>query len=111
MRQRYKVWRSDLKIFLKDDYTPYNWLCNSFGKKDLEFLDYTNVLDKHGNEITEGDFLKIELSEGYEIQLVTWEEGGFCIGSGFWIGNLHSKYYEIIGNKFINPELMEKVTK
>ena len=83
---------------------------------DIEFIEYTGLLDKNGNEIYEGDIL----GDDDVLGIVAYNQtpdcmyaGSYCIvgSDGYatdWDGvepeNWHD--FEVIGNKFENPELL-----
>jgi len=90
----------------KSDSLSY-WL--SFERFDL--MQYTGLTDKNGVEIYEGDIVKTtiiedvlpsgETSEYIETKIVEWdkEQAGFAFAEDS---------YEVIGNIYENPELLEK---
>lgn len=70
---------------------------------------FTNLKDKNGTEIYEGDILIDDIAEPIEYWAVKFSDGGFvgeCTGvaeSLFELTNL-----EVVGNIHENPELLEE---
>lgn len=68
-------------------------------------MQYTGLKDRNGKEIYEGDLVK---NNGY-IWEVTWKDGAVYIenktGKGVWWIGGESKYCEVIGSVYENPEL------
>lgn len=89
---------------------------------------FTGLHDCHGVEIYEGDFLKINLSEGYKIRLVCYNEDvmGFCLAHlEYWnnpfLYNLYQFSFswwerfkndiKVIGNRYDNQAIFEAYAK
>ena len=89
---------------------------------------FTGLHDCHGVEIYEGDFLKINLSEGYKIRLVCYNEDvmGFCLAhledwNDPFLYNLYQFSFswwerfkndiEVIGNRYDNQAIFEAYAK
>ena len=95
--------------FIGDINETFNHNLESHGTK-ITYMQYTGVNDKNGKEIYEGDIIKyrLEIDDHSQYLLVTFnaDKAAFCAGSNSWKDvSLHG---EVIGNKFENPELLEK---
>jgi len=74
-----------------------------------ELMQYTGLKDSRGKEIYEGDILQHESltqKEVVEWKNNMWTEEGFMTGYGEWFGT--ADQYEIIGNIYENPKLLEE---
>lgn len=80
---------------------------NKYGWYVEAFLEYTGLKDKNGKEIYDGDILAYKFNWGNGEQmnkhLIRWNEE-----TGAWIIPYPLRFFEIIGNKYENPELLEE---
>ena len=76
----------------------------------IAVMQYTGLKDKNGKEIYEGDILNLEenLADSWIRNHIVKFEGGcfYPFGTGDWEES--SSSYEIIGNIYETPELLEK---
>ncbi len=122
-----------IKIDFKDEKAPYHvgyfenpyWGTRNPRKERLVIMQYTNLKDKNGVEIYEGDVLKNpEKTNSYQrihkrmsIGVVEWSDKEAMFVLRWWgaegmsctppMANMVGRYNEVIGSIYENPELME----
>ena len=69
----------------------------------IHLMQFTGLLDKKGVEIYEGDI--IEWIDHSGVSEVRWKDDGWVVGTGTSLKSMLD-VFEIIGNKFENPELL-----
>lgn len=79
---------------------------------DIYFMQYTGLVDKTGKEVYEGDIIKL----GDVVCCITWDDGAFQMVTNKQQGKSCAvqdrvKRFEIIGNIYQNPELVEEEQK
>lgn len=98
-------------------------------ENDVEavLMQYIGFEDKNGKEIYEGDIIKEfnGIGKATRISEIVWSNSFFSgfhrkvlkdlltdkkrqVGQKFWIEEREFKYFEVIGNIYENPELLEE---
>ena len=81
------------------------------GYNDINLMQFTGLKDKNGKEIYEGDIVKWEdtIDDGYGCGYLTTIREIVTFGGGAYnpISTMPSKYFEVIGNIYENPELLK----
>lgn len=98
-----------------DVYRSGDKLNTVFKTGSWEFMQFTGLIDKKGNEIYEGDICKQSLGLGFKplVAVMVWNQSraqfgldavvDYDIGSHIELNTLP----EVIGNVFENPELLQ----
>lgn len=125
MEYKFRVWDKDLNMmsYSNDDLLVMflgNDICVAYDNpagdgevKNYELMQYVGIKDINGVEIYEGDILKCKLyNDRYENYKVHWneKEGMFEALNKFntnFIDYTMWNEFEIVGNLYENPELME----
>lgn len=103
-------------ILYVDNYV--RWRCVEIDSKTL--CQFTGLCDKNGKKIWENDILMAHLDESYPedvtYETVEWGVAGWVGHEANSIGRQYldefdTKYYEVVGNTFDNPELLQEEHK
>ena len=128
---KFKIWYPDSKImdgpFDIDLFFIKNSVHPRFDSSDRHYyLQFTDLYDKNGKEIWEGDILKrMPRLSSFDVGIlgiVEYRPGGFFNkylritfdpvegkpDDGIWIVGHNSGDYVVIGNIYQNPELLEE---
>ena len=79
---------------------------------DLIIMQSTGLTDKNGKEIFEGDVVRFHTPQLTTIGVVVFVKNEACFKvrndfGGHWVTVFHTRYFEVIGNIYQNPELLE----
>lgn len=112
----FRKWFDDIGMWEMDCVEGYS--VGHILSNDENISQGTGLKDKNGKEIYEGDILVRTETGKFPTEIkrvVTWnnnlamfELGGFSLGLLLQASGKDKREYEIIGNKFENPELLNK---
>lgn len=110
---KFRAWIDKSKmIFSSDtygDYIDFFDLCRKHhdGFGGCYLMQYTGLKDKNGKEIYEGDILQ-RLNGNLDV--VIFDSGSYCVKhkEGDMDFLAFKNYFEILGNIYENPELLNK---
>jgi len=105
---KFRAWDKLEKEMIEDFGRTNLWeLCGGNETDYFAIMQFTDLLDKNGREIYEGDILT-----GNKVVRFGNIDGGYEgeYGIGFNVNPFHSEEMEIIGNIYENPELLKETT-
>jgi hypothetical protein len=116
---KFRAW--DIRNKVMEYIDDFNWfeergVHDSEGVGNYEkytLMQYTGLKDKNGVEIYEGDILS-ECNDGIENAKVRYDDTDAMFVLEFDniilnFSNENSKWFEVFGNKYENPELVQKL--
>lgn len=80
---------------------------------DCVLMQYTGLKDKNGREIYDGDIVEVANKSYKSRGQIAWSNHtakwlvAFYNGAPFELGTWNTELYEVIGNIYENPELLE----
>jgi len=101
---KFRVWDIRNNEMIYGAHESYHWHGYLGLPEYYELMQYTGLKDKNGKEIYEGDILKNQVSE---LSVVKWQGIGWNPFVDSMIDHYKSYRFEIIGNIYENPELLE----
>ena len=124
---KFRVWDIELQIWVNNIGMKKDNILTNGTEKRFCVMQYTGLKDKNGKEIYEGDLLTcLNAHDDYQSDVfkVTFEDGCFCLRllntdtfataislreniSNSLISTDSEPIYNVIGNIFENPELLQ----
>ena len=118
---KFRVWdKYRNQLYICDDiYFAQEPLNEAFKLDEFAFMQYTGLKDANGKEIYEGDIVVEAYKGEFSICLTTFEKKPLKSGTyevkwkkiGFNLGSEDGRDYEVVGNIYENPELLERENK
>ena len=99
-------------IFFSWQDCGYESLNECLSDERWKFMQSTGMFDKNDVEIFEGDVVRFHTPQLTTIGVVVFNRHEACFKvrndfGGHWVTVFHTRYFEVIGNIYQNPELLE----
>lgn len=105
-------WSTACRADYNKDKSFLYYLLVSSGSNFFIPMLYTNLKDKNGKKIFEGDICLCDLGTNDYLDarrfVVKFKDGAFKLTDDWVDMDSISEYWEVIGNAYENPELLEK---
>lgn len=98
-----------LRVRPEDGMPNYHKVAFAFPTSTVVLMQYTNLKDKNGKEIYEGDVVRVQFNGWVETQKITWQRSGWSANDPWNALDFPcQERIEVVGNIYENPELLPK---